>query len=257
MRGPYGALSWLRRGSLAAGRLALRAEYAYMRAMLPAQRPSLAPFSAVVFDMDGTLLDTEAVFRDIVFDVCGELGFEMTEAVHLSIVGTSHETTNELLVEAYGVSFPYELFNEQCRTMMHERLAETVPVKAGVHEMLAELKARNIPAAVATSSRAPHAFGHLGRAGLLERFDAVVTRDDVTNPKPHPEPYLTAAGRIGVNPMQCLAVEDSHAGVRAAHAAGMQTVMVPDLLRPSTEIEALCAAVLESLHHLRDAAFNR
>ena len=112
-----------------------------------------------------------------------------------------------------------------------------------------------MPAAVATSSRSPHALGHLGRAGLLELFATIVTRDDVEHPKPHPEPYLTAARWLGVAPQACVAVEDSHSGVRAAHAAGMQTVMVPDLVHPSDEIAALCVAVLESLHHLRDAAF--
>lgn len=225
--------------------------------MLDTPAPILRPFSAIVFDMDGTLLDTEAVFRDIVFSVCGGLGFEMTDTVHMSMVGSSHEATNLLLVEAYGVSFPYQLFDQQCREMMHNRLEETVPVKAGVHEMLAELRARRIPAAVATSSRSPHALGHLGRAGLLDMFAAIVTRDDVTNPKPHPEPYLTAAELLGVRPEHCLAVEDSHSGVRAAHAAGMQTIMVPDLVHPSDEIVALCAAVMDSLHQLREAAFSR
>jgi HAD superfamily hydrolase (TIGR01509 family) len=216
---------------------------------------TLAPFSAVVFDMDGTLLDTESVFRDVVFSVCGTLGFPMTEDVHLAMVGSSHETTNKLLVEAYGVSFPYALFDEQCREMFRHRMAEAVPLKEGVVEILGELRGRGIPAAVATSSRSAHALGHLGRAGLLELFETVVTRDDVENPKPHPEPYLTAAKRLGMTPRQCLAVEDSHSGVRAAHAAGMQTIMVPDLVHPSAEIEALCAAVMRSLHEVR-AAFG-
>jgi HAD superfamily hydrolase (TIGR01509 family) len=225
--------------------------------MLPAPaRLTLAPFSAVIFDMDGTLLDTEAVFRDIVFSVCGGLGFEMTDAVHLAMVGASHEATNQLLVEAYGVSFPYAVFDEHCREMMHAAMSRTVPVKEGVVELLGELRHRGIPAAVATSSRSPHAFGHLGRAGLLDLFETVVTRDDVENPKPHPEPYLTAAKRLGMAAQQCLAVEDSHSGVRAAHAAGMQTVMVPDLVNPSSEIEGLCAAVLRSLHEVRAAAFG-
>jgi len=217
----------------------------------------LAPFQAVVFDMDGTLLDTESVFKTIVFEVCTELGFEMTDAVHMSMVGGSHERTSQLLIEAYGVTFPYALFDERCRGIMHERSHAGVPVKPGARELIGELRARGIPAAVATSSRNPHAQNHLGAAGLLDLFETVVTRDDVVNPKPHPEPYLTAARRLGIDPLHCLALEDSNAGVRAAHAAGMQTVMVPDLVRPDDAVRALGVAVMESLDHVRLAAFRR
>jgi HAD superfamily hydrolase (TIGR01509 family) len=226
-----------------------------MARMTPRAAFRPAPFEAIVFDMDGTLLDTEMVFRDIVYDVSTQLGFEMTETVHLAMVGSSHEVTNALLVEAYGVTFPYAMFDQQCRVLMKARMAEVVPVKTGVRELLAELKSRGIPAAVCTSSRSPHALGHLGTAGLLDEFATIVTRDDVTHPKPHPEPYLTAARRLGLAPEVCLAVEDSHSGVRSAHAAGLQTVMIPDLVGPSDEIRGLCAAVLTSLHDLREAAF--
>ncbi|MEQ1902072.1 MAG: HAD family phosphatase [Devosia sp.] len=214
----------------------------------------LAPFAAVVFDMDGTLLDTELVFKHIVFEVTDGLGFPMTDEVHGRMVGSSHEATNALLVEAYGVSFPYSQFDAECRRIMHGRMQQSVPVKAGVHELLKELKGRRVPMAVATSSRAAHALTHLGTAGLLDMFQAIVTRDDVSHPKPHPEPYLTAARHLGLKPGDCLAIEDSHSGVRAAHAAGMQTVMVPDLVEPTDEVRALCR-VMKSLHEVQAAAF--
>ncbi|ODT65452.1 MAG: haloacid dehalogenase [Pelagibacterium sp. SCN 63-23] len=217
----------------------------------------LRPFQAAIFDMDGTLLDTEAVFRDIVYDVCTELGFEMTTDVHNSMVGSSHERTNQLLIEAYGVSFPYSLFDEKCRVTMRERSHSGVPVKPGAREFIIELRDRGIPTAVATSSRNPHAAHHLSAAGLLDLFETVVTRDDVVNPKPHPEPYLTAAKRLGVAPADCLALEDSHAGVHAAHAAGMQTIMVPDLVSPDARIEALGVTVVQTLTLVHRAAFPR
>ena len=139
---------------------------------------------------------------------------------------------------------------------MRDRSHGGVPVKPGALELVQELRERNIPTAVATSSRNPHATHHLTAAGLLHLFQTIVTRDDVVNPKPHPEPYLTAARRLGVDPLHCLALEDSHAGVHAAHAAGMQTIMVPDLVHPSDEIRALGIAVMESLDHVRLAAFD-
>lgn len=226
--------------------------------MMPqAEYQRLDPFEAAIFDMDGTLLDTEAVFRDIVFDVCTELGFEMTHDVHRSMVGSSHERTSQLLIEAYGVAFPYALFDEKCRFTMRERSHLGVPVKPGARAFITELRERGIPTAVATSSRNPHASHHLGAAGLLELFDTVVTRDDVVNPKPHPEPYLTAAARLKVDPLRCLALEDSHAGVRAAHAAGMQTIMVPDLVHPDADLEALGITVMGSLVDVHLAAFSR
>jgi HAD superfamily hydrolase (TIGR01509 family) len=216
---------------------------------------SLDPFQAVIFDMDGTILDTETVFRSIVFEVCADLGFEMSDTVHLSMVGSSHERTQQLLVEAYGVAFPYTLFDERCRASMRERMHIEVPIKTGARELLLELRDRGVPTAIATSSRQPHAHTHLSTAGLFDMFETIVTRDDVVNPKPHPEPYLLAAERLGVDPIHCLALEDSYSGVRAAHAAGMQTVMVPDLVHPSEEIRALGIAIMESLDHVRIAAF--
>jgi beta-phosphoglucomutase-like phosphatase (HAD superfamily) len=91
---------------------------------------------------------------------------------------------------------------------------------------------------------------------LLDRLQTLVTRCDVSEGKPHPEPFLLAASQLGVHPSDCLALEDSFTGVRAAHAAGMQTVMIPDLIEPVAEIEALCQVVMTDLHAVREAAFG-
>jgi len=214
--------------------------------------PLAQPFDAVVFDMDGTLLDTEAVFKAIVYEVCGDLGFVMTDLVHGQMVGSSHEATAALLARTFGPGFSYDAFEDRCRAAMGLRMAETVPVKPGAVDLLSALRELDVPMAVATSSRSTHALTHLEAAGVIGLFDTIVTRDDVTNPKPHPEPYLTAAARLGVDPASCVAFEDSVSGVRAAHAAGMRTVMVPDLIRPSEEVAALCVAVLDTLAHAHE-----
>ena len=91
---------------------------------------------------------------------------------------------------------------------------------------------------------------HLGPSGILPRFQAVIARGDYARGKPHPDPFLTAAAALGVDPADCLALEDSHNGVRAASAAGMMTVMVPDLLEATAEMRGLCVAVRASLHEV-------
>ena len=104
---------------------------------------------------------------------------------------------------------------------------------------------------MATSSSRRSAQEHLTHNGVYDRFHAIVAREDVERHKPNPDPFLKAADLLGVAPEHCLALEDSHNGVRAAHAAGMMTVMVPDLLAPTDEMRSLCLAIAESLHDVR------
>jgi HAD superfamily hydrolase (TIGR01509 family) len=121
-----------------------------------------------------------------------------------------------------------------------------------VVELLDFLKARKVPCAVATSSARDKADHHLQAAGIARCFDAIVTRDEVARGKPFPDLYRHAAQRLGAAAESCLALEDSYNGVRAAAAAGMPVVMVPDLLPPTEEMESLCHAILADLHEVME-----
>jgi HAD superfamily hydrolase (TIGR01509 family) len=123
-------------------------------------------------------------------------------------------------------------------------------LKAGLVELLDFLDDARLPRAIATSSRHEDVQHNLGIHGLLDRFETVVARGDYSRGKPHPEPFLKAAERLGVKPESCLALEDSYHGVRAASDAGMMTIMVPDLLPPTAEMKALCVGIARDLHEV-------
>lgn len=202
---------------------------------------------AVVFDLDGTLIDSEALVKDAHFSACAELGVTMTDAQFLSLVGMHREANDAQLQAMYGEDFPLETFITLTRAHVGDRVA---PMKPGALELMDVLDALDLPFGLATSSRRPWVDKHFSAHGLEPRFRAVVTRQDCAEGKPHPEPYLNASRLLGAPPANVLALEDSHAGVRSAHAAGCMTVMIPDLLAPDEEMHAK-ARVLASLHDVR------
>ncbi len=204
------------------------------------------PPKAVVFDLDGTLIDSEALVREAHFAACAELGVAMSEAQFLGLVGMHREANDAQLKGYYGEDFPLERFIELTRAHVGDRVA---PLKAGAAELMDALDELALPFGLATSSRRPWVDKHFAAYGLAHRFQAVVTRQDCVEGKPHPEPYLNVARLLGAAPTDVLALEDSHAGVRSAHAAGCMTVMIPDLLSP-TEDEHARALVLTSLHDI-------
>jgi HAD superfamily hydrolase (TIGR01509 family) len=205
------------------------------------------PIRAVVFDMDGLLIDSEAVVRRAIVESAAALDYHFPDDLFLAMVGRSYPDSRRMVEEHFREGFPHDEWEEAVRAYMAKA---AVCLKAGVVELLDELDRRRLPRAIATSSRRIHVDRHLGENGLAHRFDAVVSSEDVSQHKPHPAPYLRAAELLGTDPAACLALEDSHNGVRAAHAAGMMTVMVPDLLHPTEEMQSLCVHIVESLHHV-------
>jgi HAD superfamily hydrolase (TIGR01509 family) len=208
--------------------------------------PLLFRPEAVVFDMDGLMLDSERAINDCMARASRDLGHDLPDSLWLQMIGGGDGLCRRLLAERIGDDATVELL---ARTeAMYDVVADAgIDHRPGIVDLLDWLVARGIPRAVATSTRRPLAMRKLAAAGLLPYFDAVCTSSDVAAPKPAPDVYLLAASRLGVEPARCLVLEDSPTGVRAALAAGMTPVQVPDMLEPDAAARALGHRIVVSL----------
>jgi HAD superfamily hydrolase (TIGR01509 family) len=208
----------------------------------------LLPICAVIFDMDGLMLDTEPVYKIAWQRAAIECGFPISEQLYVDLIGRSRVDGENILRNAFGPDFPVDAFRAACHKCEAAAFAEQLPAKKpGLDELLAFLDSRGISKAVATSTERAQAAAQLGGLGLWERFHAIATGDEVVNGKPSPDLFLLAARRLGIEPSQCLVLEDSEAGITAAHRAGMQVWVVPDLKSPSPAVEALTQGRFRSL----------
>jgi HAD superfamily hydrolase (TIGR01509 family) len=209
---------------------------------------SVLPPRAIVFDMDGLLLDTERIALAAFEEVCNRRGVTIARDIYLRCVGTSVQGTREILAAQVGHA-AYEGLSRDWFELYEARVTtRPVAVKDGAIELLAQARSKRIPMAVATSTAAELAKTKLRLAGLIEFFYTIVGGDAVTHCKPHPEPYLAAAAALGHAPNECWAIEDSDNGVRSAHAAGFRVVQVPDLVQPAEQVRRLGHVVVRSLH---------
>lgn len=208
------------------------------------------PVAAVIFDMDGTLIDSESIYRAALVHALDALGLTVDEAFLHGLNGLPGFEVNARIRARFGEDFPVESFRRRYAAHREVLTGNGIPLKPGAAEALHFVVGRGLPLGLATSSLRKSALTHLDRLEVLAHFDVLVTRDDVARTKPFPDVFLAAARHLGVAAENCLAVEDSHAGLQAALAAGMMTVMVPDLVPPTEEMRARCVAVYASLHEL-------
>lgn len=213
--------------------------------------------AAVIFDMDGLLFDTEALWQEALLSAAAEAGHVVPGEVYDKSIGVRRSQCGALFLAHFGEDFAFDDFHARWRRHFW-LVAEGRPsMKPGVPELLDFLDQRRLPRAIATSSSGATVERHLRAHGLTDRFGEIVCRGDYELGKPAPDPFLKAAERLGVEPRLCLALEDSHVGVRSASAAGMMTVMVPDLLEPTEDIRSLCVTVARDLHAVRDLVMAR
>jgi|AOAMet1_04_M0_20_1038515.scaffolds.fasta_scaffold08822_2 HAD superfamily hydrolase (TIGR01509 family) len=214
-------------------------------------------FEAIVFDMDGLLLDSERIVLDAFLLVCEH--FELGDRTELlkQCIGTNRDYTRARMTEAFGSGVDFNEFQNMW-TLKHEEIVgdDAMPLMDGARELLDLIQQLDIPRAVATSTRSAQALDRLEKADLLHYFEFVVGGDQVTNSKPDPEIYLAATQKLGCNPTSCLAFEDSENGVRAALGAGLRVIQVPDLVAPSANVRALGHTILASLRDVPGYNFD-
>lgn len=202
--------------------------------------------AAMLFDMDGLLLDTEQLIRDVMIAEMADMGFAMTHNDFAALIGRP-EAAIQLWMQGRFGGLDYPAMRAAVAVRITAQWGPRRPLKPGASELLAQVRAAGIPAMLVTSTAQHQAHSHLHHAGLRDHFVGIVGGDDVANGKPHPEPYRAAAAKLGLAPQTCLALEDSHNGVISAHAAGVPVIMVPDLLPATPAMQARALAVAPDL----------
>lgn len=206
---------------------------------------------AVIFDMDGVLIDTEKHYNAAWCQAATEAGFPFTREHALLLRSCEAKEGEKLMQGIFGPSFDYYAIRERRRELVRERLAQYgLEKKPGVEETLRFLRAKGIKTAVATATALDITKSHLTTIGVCDLFDSIVSAKNVAHGKPEPDVYLYACEQIGERPQDCMAVEDSPNGILAAYRAGLRTVMVPDLTQPDEELTKYLYACVNSLSDL-------
>jgi HAD superfamily hydrolase (TIGR01509 family) len=215
---------------------------------------NLADFSAVIFDMDGLVLDTESTYCIAWQQAANTMGYELSTDFCLSLSGRHYEDVEQKLKAYCGADFKLQTFNRLSGECWRNHVnIHGIAIKHGFTELLNLLIQRQIPYCLATNSRLVNALECLELAGIKEVFSLIISRDDVHNGKPEPDIFLTAAKLLQVDIGRCLIIEDSEAGILSASRAGAVSVFIPSIVPADPLTLELCDLMVSDLVQLRTA----
>jgi HAD superfamily hydrolase (TIGR01509 family) len=217
---------------------------------MPPETPFLP--AAVILDMDGLMLDTEAPIIPAWDRAAQKFGCRLAAEIAVQTIGIDEPSSRAIIMAAYGPEFPYKQIREEFYRVMHEDGEKNgINHRPGLLPLLDHLARLRIPTAVATSTRREVALWRLSRAGVQDRFPLLVCGDEIAHSKPAPDIFLRAAEKLGQAPADCIGFEDSPAGLRALHAAGIKSVFIKDLIEPPPEVLATvwrrCATLADAI----------
>lgn len=211
---------------------------------------------SVIFDMDGVLFDTESIYLKVWKNVFRKYGYKMTKDIYSQVIATGRENVKKVFLREFGEELPIEKMYREKDIALKEEIEKHVYIKEGAVEILTYLKNKNYKVALATSSDRERMNKQLEKASIREYFDEIVCRDEVENTKPNPEIYLKVADKLNVNPKNCLVIEDSLAGVKAAYKANMKVLHVEDLKKADNEIKKYCYKSFNNLLEIKEEIFQ-
>lgn len=203
---------------------------------------------AVIFDLDGLLIDSELISYKLYQRLLNIYGQSMSidEYSH-EYSGKSAKANMDALIAKYGLPFSAKEGLEKIAVWEGEYFHKGVPLKKGAKALLAYLREKNFKILLASSSTQERAINALTQNNICNYFDGMIFRADVEHGKPHPDIFLAAARYAGISPRHCLVLEDSEAGIEAAHRAGMDVICIPDMKKPAEPFASMASAVLNSL----------